>query len=180
MYLTNYKNKEGVVIFTALSDEVFASLTVKGDTQRMEFPKNKWKEVTLANEVEIISYADSEGNVWDLSYNSAFPYSYDTLSNELLKCLMNMFEVQADDYDKLKEDMKPLLETLNHKSNGESVLTFIKTQTMELRKLVSECENGLNPKTYDNGCEDVCEAPAPSIMEGQIGNSGRSLAGFRG
>jgi len=161
MYLQNYKNEQGVIIFSAVSEEVFGTLTIDGNHQRIELPKNRWKEVKVANEVEIIQYSDSEGNVWDLSYGTEFPYSYNTLDKEVLNVLVNIFKSEAEEIEKVLEGIKPLLGGLKQTNAGESIISHIRGKGHEFQKMAAEYDSMMNPRKYD-GEDEICESEPQS------------------
>jgi len=173
MYLSNYKNKEGVVIFCAMNDDVHASLKIDGNKQEMNLPKGKWKKVTTSNDVEIIDYSDSEGNVWDLSYDTTFPYSYNELNKELLNCLIKIFSDEADALHRVAQEIHPILKQLSN-SNKDSIIANIMNKSMELKKMSAQCEGDLNPNRYQEECDVACVTDEPRSaysvsMDGGIG-----------
>jgi len=161
MYLSNYKNKEGVVIFSAISDDVHASLKIDGNKQEMTFPMEKWKRVTTSNVVEIIEYSDSEGNLWDSSYGTEFRYSYDMLDRELLNTLISFFEAEVEELTVVLKKVEPIIDTLSNKNTKNRIFEQLGNQLSQAKKMIAEIDYKLNP-IQDEGCEDECIALEPA------------------
>ena len=176
MYLNNYKNKDGIMIFSGMANEIYASLAIDGNKQKMTLPRGKWKNVTTRNDVEIIEYADSEGNLWDLSYGTDFPYSYKELNKELLSSLISIFEGEIQELAEVSLKIQPIVDTLSSKFSRETIKTSIGNQIHQLQNMVEEIKRDLNAKSYE-GIEDevMCESEVEDYGRGAIRDS---LNGF--
>jgi len=164
MYLNNYKNKDGIMIFSGMANEIYASLAIDGNKQKMTLPRGKWKNVTTSNDVEIIEYADSEGNLWDLSYGTDFPYSYKELNKELLSSLISIFESEIQELAEVFMKIQPIIDTLSSKSSRETIKTSIGNQIRQTQTVVEEIKRDLNSNLYE-GLEDEVDVMCESEVE---------------
>ena len=168
MYITNYKNEQEVIILSALSDKTFATLTIDGDKQTMNLMKGKWKKVVTSGNA-IIEYSDSEGNYWDIDYNSKFPYSYDTLDKEFINSVKYNLISQVKDLEIIETKINNALIDVEDEEITTNIKDIFTRKNKALNVLLVDCDNIFNKSSHpDVEMYDECIAE-PTIEGNNLG-----------